>query len=316
MSTAALLAACGISQAVEPSRAPVDDVDLYLMRGGAELVPGGSVERAMTVINHGRDMVGNVELFYTTPILINIDGTKKLPDGCAMYYQNKDYRVPEVVKCTLPPLKHNARVEVSLPLKIYQNAPPVPTYGAAIARPADAGKDRERNITDNIAVPGGVISLPAIAANGQARQSRAGSRLTLHTSTAAVPDKPTEAVYRIYNMGDQPAPKVRLQVVTSLYVNTSTAGPLPAGCGMVLKDPDPAVPEIVDCEIGDLAPGKSREFRIPVKAVPGGPIGQLQGVALVTRGGASRDALQSEVTIAQGMVHGPLISGVPTSPPR
>ncbi|GAA2777892.1 hypothetical protein GCM10010452_01260 [Crossiella cryophila] len=293
---AALLAASGVSQAVEGRQVPAGDVDLYLMRGGAEFVPGGSTDRAMTVINHGRDMVGNAELYYTTPILVNIDSDKKLPTGCVMYYQNKDYRVPEVVKCTIAPLKRNARVEVTLPLKVYKGAPAVPTYGVAIVRSAQAHSDPERNITDNIAVPGGVISLP-VPAPDYDRQVQAGPRLALLASTAIVSDKPSEAMYRVYNIGDQVAYKVRLQLVTALYVNTSTAGSLPTGCSMTLKDPDPAVPEIVDCEIGNLEPGKSKEFRIPVKAVPNGPKGQRQGVALVTRSAAPRDGLDEPLSV-------------------
>lgn len=246
----------------------------------------------MTVINHGRDMVGNAELYYTTPIFVNVDSAKKLPTGCVMYYQNKDYRVPEVVKCTIAPLKRNARVEVTLPLKIYQGAPAVPTYGVAIVRSAQAHSDPERNITDNITVPGGVISLPVPPAPDYDRQVQAGPRIALAASTAIVSSKPSEAAYRVYNIGDQVAYKVRLQLITALYVNTSTAGSLPAGCSMTLKDADPAVPEIVDCEIGNLEPGKFKEFRIPVKAVPNGPRGQMHGMALVTRSAAPRDGLQ------------------------
>ncbi|TCO45892.1 hypothetical protein [Actinocrispum wychmicini] len=272
---AATLGAGGVAQAGQPGptrpAAPVaGDVDLYLVRGGAELVPGAAVDRAMTVFNRGRDMTGNVELFYTTPFFVNIDKSKPLPAGCVMRYVNKDYYVPEVVKCTLPPLAHDARHEVSLPLVVLAGAPTTATYGAAIARPAAPDKDPERNITDNIATPGGVIATPA--APGTAKKETAGARVaTQVTSGVLVDDKPSEQVYRISNLGDQAARGVRLVSVTPLYVNTSTAGSLPDGCTLQLKDPDPAVPEIADCAIGTIEPGQSRELRIPVKAVPGGP---------------------------------------------
>jgi hypothetical protein len=254
-------------------------VDLYLQRGAAALVPGAATERNLAVINNGADMTGEVELYYTTPLFVTIDEQKGLPPGCTIYYRNDDPHFPQVLKCALSPLNSRQRHELSIPLKVLDGAPAVPTYGTAIVRAAKPDSDQERTIVDNIARPGGTIALPPAAPQRSAADE---PRLAVLATPALVSSTPSTSDYRIVNTGTGPAGNVRFIVVNPLYVNTSTAGALPEGCSMVLADPDPAIPEIVQCAVGTVDPGQSRNVQLPVKAVPNGPAGEVYGAAMVT----------------------------------
>lgn len=259
-----------------------DSVDLYLTRGSVALVPGAAIDRAMTVVNNGRDMAAGIDLFYTTPIFVAIDSGRPLPDGCGMYYPGKDVAVPQIVKCTLGPLGSGQSHELSFPLMIAAGAPPAATYGTAIARPARPDQDPEANLLDNIATPGGTIA----AASGTV-MSADGPILALQSLTTIVSGASPVGDYRVRNLGNADAEKAVLVVVNPLYVNSSAAGDLPPACSMLLSDPDPAVPEIIQCDLGNLKSGQTKELRIPVKAVAGAPAGRITGAAVAYSGPVS-----------------------------
>lgn len=63
-----------------------------------------------------------------------------------------------------------------------------------------------------------------------------------------------------------------LKVVTPFFVNFDRAGELPPDTEFLYENPRPEVPEILRVVIGPgLAPGESREIRVPVLLLPGGP---------------------------------------------
>ena len=281
VATATLMCMPAAADASPIVQTDVAKVDLNLSVEVPGIAPGQSGEQTFTIQNNGQSMHSHVVLTYTTPIFINIDRTKPLPAGCVMRYQNQDFQVPEIVRCTLPPLAQNASQHFSIPITVATRAPAGPTFGTSIVLPEDGSVDAEQYITDNLAPLGvAVAKIPS-----QPEPAATGLDLYLAGSTPAIGQGQTQDVtFVIGNRGTKAnTGPIRLDFATPLYINASSTKPLPTGCELLLKDPDPAIPEIVECSLPQqVAPGHQIEIRIPVDLVPKGPLGQQFGLSIVT----------------------------------
>ncbi|SDW27378.1 hypothetical protein SAMN05421504_101128 [Amycolatopsis xylanica] len=124
-----------------------DPVDLYL----TNTVPAVSdTQSAKVTLTYGSkapyEAKGDLQLTYVTPFYINVDHAKPLPSGCKMRLTDRDPLVPEIVVCTMKPLKAGKTGSLAIPVELVKGAPPGPLGGMAAVAPVS---DVERGQIDN-----------------------------------------------------------------------------------------------------------------------------------------------------------------------
>ncbi|MFD8498542.1 hypothetical protein [Amycolatopsis sp. NPDC059657] len=122
-------------------------VDLYLTNA----VPAVSqTQPAKVTLTYGskasHDLKGDIQITYVTPFYVNVDHAKPLPSGCKMRLTDRDPLVPEIVVCTLKPLKAGKTGSVAIPVELAKGAPPGALGGMALIAPVS---DVERGQIDN-----------------------------------------------------------------------------------------------------------------------------------------------------------------------
>ncbi|MFD7731673.1 hypothetical protein ACFV6F_14955 [Kitasatospora phosalacinea] len=261
-------------------------VDLYFADLSAPTAPPGEgATQTVVVGNRGEDATGPVSIKFTTPVLVNVDRARPLPEDCRFRYTDRDPAVPETLECVRPPLPHGGLITLALPVvAVDPAAPAVATYGMLSVLPAAGSADTDTNSTNS------VFSAVFTVQRGPASELPPGANpvdLHLVGDTPAIrPDGTGLTVLTVGNGGQRPTTgPVRVVYVTPLFTNVDHRLPLPPECTMLLVDPDPSVPEVVQC-VRDtpLGPGGSWSLRLPLTVVPGGPSGQNFGASIVTPG--------------------------------
>jgi len=144
-----------------PNSPAGNQIDLYDTNTTPALSDDKPDAVTITYGNKGpEDMRGNTQITYVTPFYVNVDHNKPLPDGCKMRLVDPDPLVPEMVVCTLEPLKANTTATVAIPLQLVPSAPLGLLTGSCHVAPptVDPVVDVERSQVDNV-VPCNVVNI-------------------------------------------------------------------------------------------------------------------------------------------------------------
>ncbi|WP_370948739.1 hypothetical protein AB5J62_14605 [Amycolatopsis sp. cg5] len=122
-------------------------VDLYLTNAVPAVSDGQPGKVTFTYGSKApHEAKGDIRLTYVTPFYVNVDHAKPLPSGCKMRLTDRDPLVPEIVVCSLKPLKAGKTGSLAIPVELVKGAPPGPLGGMALIAPAT---DVERGQIDN-----------------------------------------------------------------------------------------------------------------------------------------------------------------------
>lgn len=261
------------------------DVDLWITYDVPTASSGGTALSTLTIGNAGSSASGVVRLTFATPAFVNIDRGQPLPAGCAFVYENLDRTVPEVVGCVLPGLAANASRNLVFGVAVHATAPPITTWGMALILPAIGSPDHELYMTDNVTTPGVNVARLGPIGSGTINLYLAGDLPSVSQSAGGTQS------FIVGNHGPGPTTgPVTLTMTTPFFVNFDHSRPLPGGCGYLLQNADPAIPEIVRCTLPPgLAVGSAVTIQLPLALVPGGPIGAEYSIAAVATGAGSPD---------------------------
>jgi hypothetical protein len=257
------------------------DVDLALSSNLPAIAPGATGVHALRVINNGAaDFAGPVAATYVTPTYLNVDHTKPLPGGCTMRLTEPDPTVPEVVTCRITKaIAAGKDLSIDIPVVVTTRVRLVGRLrGMAIATPATESGHSDVDLGDNWNPAQVTISRPT-------PKTPEGNLVDLYQTNAAPAlsnDQPGAVTVNYGNKGPRDMlGNVQITYVTPFYVNVDHSKPLPRGCVMRLTDPDPLIPEIVVCTLKPLKAKATASVAIPLKLVPGAPLGPITGTSLV-----------------------------------
>ncbi|WP_424216494.1 hypothetical protein ACN20G_30650 (plasmid) [Streptomyces sp. BI20] len=252
--------------------------DLVVDAAAVTAAPGTSVAHTVGVRNRGAGTRGPVLLTYVTPAYTHVDRFgPALPEGCEVRHVDLDPVVPEVVTCRIPAgLAEGARTSFVVPLAVTTRARLTGGVGGLLdAMPAPGSPDRETAPEDNWVS----TELTLVGPVPEAPPGEPVDLFLVPDTEAAGTEAATEVVLEHGNRGPRPARSVRVVAVAPFL--TRWRGPLPAGCGLVLDDPDPAVPRIVDCVLPRTAADGRGRLRLALETLPGAPTGTLTAPVLV-----------------------------------
>jgi hypothetical protein len=282
-------------------------IDLQLYYDEPVIAAGGTGRQTVTVINSGADATAPVDLTITTGVFVVVDPTSRLPRGCGFLYQDADpdETVPEVVRCVLPPLRHDDSADVTLPLAVAAGAAAGDTFGTATTLPQPGSPDIDQHVADNLGWPSVVVTDPSASPSGPTNAQVTDLYVTTDLPAVAT-GEPAAETLSVGNRGPQHgAGQIRLVVVTPPLVRLSTDEPMPAGCGFVYDSPDPAAPELVRCSITPLPVGGTTTVRLPLAPVFGSPVQTSWGVAGVfpdrTAGSTDIDPVPANNLVESGV---------------
>ncbi|MER5300205.1 MULTISPECIES: hypothetical protein [Streptomyces] len=257
-------------------RTPAAPVDLALDVTNLSVAPQGSGKQTFTVVNQGKRATTEPgRLVYVTPTYFNF---ASVPKGCQRKLRNPDPLVPEIMECAVPKgLGPGKKFKVDFTLSATKTNLVGSVYGAALVSP-DVEADPEMNFSDNYNVPDAAI-------RRSAPPNITGHRANVHlsyTSPAVAPDERAEQTFTYGNQGpDATVDPVRLVYVTPFFVNFSEK-PLPRACRLLLDDPDPLIPQVVECDRDrPLEAGRKGSYTFEITAVEGGPSGMVFSPAVV-----------------------------------
>lgn len=253
-------------------------VDLNIGYDEPEIDAGGTGTQTVTVTNAGVDATGPAELTVTTPVFVAVTA---LPRNCAFLYQDGDAgdaTVPDVLRCTLPPLDHDESVTVTFRLAVDANAAAGVTFGEATVLPAPGSADVDQNLADNLGWPSVLVTGAAPVRGGPSTGHVTDLFVTTDLPALAV-GAPAPETLTVGNRGPQATTgPARLLLVTPPLVRA--ADPLPAGCGFRYDSPDPAAPQVIGCSIdAPLASGATAVVRVPLTVLFGSPVQTSWGLA-------------------------------------
>ncbi|WP_394825746.1 hypothetical protein [Pendulispora albinea] len=248
-------------------------------------VAGGTTLQTVTVGNKGAATTGGVQMTFVTPTYVNVDRQRPLPGNCAFLFEDQDSTVPEIVRCALPDLAKGERRTVTIPLAVTRNAPPSILAGMAIALPQSPA-DHELSTQDNVAT-----TIVYIERSGEEPPGTVDLFLAGDAPAVGGP-LPSTQTFVVGNSAAQPTRgDVALTFSTPFFVNVDRARALPNGCAFRYQNSDPSIPEIVRCVLPPgLASGQPVTLRIPLVAVPGGPVGRVNGNGAVATAAGSPDS--------------------------
>ncbi|WP_394830270.1 hypothetical protein LVJ94_27555 [Pendulispora rubella] len=281
-------------------------VGIYLAGDELPISVGSHSVTTLTVGNAGPNATSvPVRVIYRTPFFTNIDADTPLPAGCKMQLTDTAPNVPEIVECAVPAdLKAGEEQRIRIPLALVADGPTGRQLGwglAASSAPADADPFAGDNVHSI-----GVLMLTGPSASSLGPDTKGASlagppvRWTAEAppvpsngvdlavssdNVTVTPGSTASASFRVINRGNVAtrAP-ARLAVVTPFYANAEREG-LPPDCKVVVSNPQPNIPEVVECSIpAGVAPGQTVSLDLPLEVLPGGPVGLGAGAMFVAAG--------------------------------
>jgi hypothetical protein len=247
-------------------------VDLDLYYDEPVVAAGGTGTETFTVANSGAGATAPADLTVTTGVFVTATA---LPGACAFLYRDADAdpTVPQIVRCTVPPLPTGTSVRFPLTLHAAGAAPAGATFGTATVLPRS---DVDQHLADNLGFPSVVVSHPGAAGTAPAAAHVTDLYLTTDLPAVAVGAPGTETL-TVGNRGPQPGGgPIRLTVGTPPLVRVGT---LPAGCAFRYDSPDPGAPQLVSCVLPPLAVAATAVVRLPLAPEFGSPVQTSWGIA-------------------------------------
>ncbi len=248
-------------------------VDLGLYYDEPVIPAGGTGTESFTVANSGADATAPADLTIATGMFITAIA---LPRDCAFLYRDAgaDPTVPQVVRCTVPPLPRGASVDFPLTLDAAEAAPAGETFGTATVLPR--ASDVDQHLADNLGFPSVVVADPTASPTGPAATHVTDLYLTTDLPAVAVGAPGIETLI-VGNRGPQPgAGPIRLTVGTPPLVRVGT---LPAGCDFLYDSPDPGAPQLVSCALPPLTVSATTSVQLPLVPEFGSPVQTSWGIA-------------------------------------
>ncbi|WP_394825793.1 hypothetical protein [Pendulispora albinea] len=282
-------------------------VGIYLASNEVPISLGSRTTATLTIGNAGPNATSvPTRVIYRTPFFTNIDADVPLPPGCQMRLTDTAPNVPEIVECGVAAgLKPGEERELGIPLTLVAGGPTGMQLGFGLAAGTGGGPDVDPIGVDN-AHPIHVLMLtgpraeslgpdtPKTALAGQPARlgtpsppppADAVDLAVVTDNVAATPGTNIISTFRVTNRGNLTTQSpARLVVVPPFYFNVDRAR-LPAGCKVVVSNPQANIPEVAECIIpAGMAPGEQRSVDLPLDVLPGGPIGFMTGTMFVDPG--------------------------------
>jgi len=268
------------SAGASPSTGGRIDLSLYY---DEPLIPaGGRATQTLTAVNTGDDADTPAELTLTTPVFVSLDPNRPLPSSCDFLYRDgsPDATVPEIVRCVVPPLRHDQPVDYTFHFVADNAAAPGSSYGEATLLPAAGSPDVEQKMADNLGWPSVVVGGSPTSVSAPATGHVTDVYLTTDLPAIAVGSGKPETL-TIGNRGPQATTgPVRLIVTTPPLTRIDEERPMPQGCGFLYDSTDPAAPEIIGCTLpGPMAALAETVVALPLVPVYGAPVQTSWGTA-------------------------------------
>jgi hypothetical protein len=296
------VALCAVAApAVGPlSAAAASGVDLQLYYDTPVIAPGGTGTQTFGVTDAGTAGTGPAELDLALPAYVKL--TAALPTTCQIRYDDLDAAVPEIVRCDLGVPAAGRTVTVALPLEVDAAAPAGSLWGSAIAWPGPADSDPD---------PADAQGPMSVVVNGKpaiAENAAVGHAADLYVSTDLPPLSPAAPRSEHFTVGnrgpDSMAGPADLVLTPPPLVRVDPAH-LPAGCAFLFDDPDPALPQLLQCALPRHLAAHWQEVRaVPLTVRPGAPVQTVWGTAEVypdrPAGSADTDPLPQNNLVESG----------------
>jgi hypothetical protein len=257
-------------------------IDLSLYYDEPLIPAGGQGSQTLTAVNTGDDANTPAVLTLTTPVFLSLDPGRRLPTGCDFLYRdgNPDGTVPEVIRCSVPPLGHDQQHGYTFHFVADNAAAPGSTYGEATLLPAAGSPDVEQKMADNLGWPSVVVAGSPTSVGAPATGHVTDVYLTTDLPAIALGSGKPEML-TVGNRGPQAttAP-IRLVVATPPLTRFDQDQPMPPGCGFLYDSADPAAPELIHCTLpGPMSPLADAVVALPLVPVFGAPVQTSWGVA-------------------------------------
>ncbi|WP_394820474.1 hypothetical protein [Pendulispora albinea] len=250
-------------------------VDLELYSTIASAAPGEGTTQDFVITNRGAPTRAESRFVYVTPTFVNFDRRASLPAGCSYAYENPDPLIPEIVDCKIPAgLGPDDRVTLTFHLVTTHATLVGMTYGGAIVSP-DERIDTEQNFTTNWVAPYVQFLESEERSSAAATGYSANVYLSWDVPSVAPGDVKRQKLV-VGNQGpDATRAPIRLVYVSAFFSNF-VESKVPRGCKLLLADPDPLMPQILECVLSKpLRAGDERTVDVFITTVAGGPIGYI-----------------------------------------